>query len=479
MPLTRDLDAGELQTPPDGILGSFRDPAGSLIRHRDRILRAVRAEFVAEFEEFLASAFARKAMESGQLVHSIRVPTSIAAGAGVAAGALYEHERIPFPSYPHEWPPEMLAAAGELTLELASSALPETFGLKDATPYNILFRGAAPVFVDTLSFERRNPLDPSWMAYAQFVRTTLLPLLAHRQFRLPPHQAFLAGRDGLDPETVYRWASTFDRVSPSFLSLVSLPKWLSGRTSSETYRPKRSRSHEQASFIVAHLLESCRKRLRKLAPTQRDSVWSDYLEHKSLYTPQQLEQKQAFVAEALELATPRNVLDVGANEGRFSFLAAQRGASVVAIDSDPNVVGTIWRKAHERQLDVLPLIVDLTRPTPALGWRNQECDSFLDRARGHFDLVMMLAVIHHMLVTERVPLADIFALLSEITSDFALIEFVSPADPMFRKIVRGREALHADLTIGAFEAAAAPHFEIVRMAQIQGLSRWLYLFRKR
>ena len=170
---------------------------------------------------------------------------------------------------------------------------------------------------------------------------------------------------------------------------------------------------------------------------------------------------------------------MGANEGRFSLLAAQRGASVVAIDSDPAVVGTIWRQAHARSLDVLPLVVDLTRPTPAIGWRNQECDSFLERARGHFDMVMMLAVLHHMLVTERVPLEEILSLAAELTREYLLIEFVAPADPMFRRIVRGREALHEHLTFERFEATAAARFELVKSLRIEGLHRCLYLFRRR
>jgi hypothetical protein len=152
---------------------------------------------------------------------------------------------------------------------------------------------------------------------------------------------------------------------------------------------------------------------------------------------------------------------------------------VVAIDSDPMVVGEIWRRASQARLDVLPMVVDLTRPTPAVGWRNQECASFLDRARGGFEMVLMLAVVHHMLVTERIPLDELLALVEELTRDYALIEFVAPEDPMFKRIVRGREELYSHLTNARFEATAAPRFELVRSIRIDGLHRWLYLFRRR
>src|SRR5262249_34949305 len=162
----------------------------------------------------------------------------------------------------------------------------------------------------------------------------------------------------------------------------------------------------------------------------------------SIYSAQQLAQKTAFIAQALEIAQPRNVLDIGANEGHFSFLAAKHGASVVAIDTDPAVVGSIWRRANRERAEVLPLVVGITRATPAIGWRNQECASFLDRARGAFDLTMFLAVLHHMLVTERIPLDEIFSLADEVSRDYVLIEFVAPEDPMFQRIVRGRDRLY-------------------------------------
>jgi len=123
--------------------------------------------------------------------------------------------------------------------------------------------------------------------------------------------------------------------------------------------------------------------------------------------------------------------------------------------------------------------VDLTRPTPASGWRNRECMSFLDRSNGAFDMVFILALMHHIVVTERIPLEDLLALAAEISREYLLIEFVAPQDPMFQRIVRGREALYSHLTQQRFEDAAKPNWELVRSRQITGLYRWLYLYRRR
>jgi hypothetical protein len=143
------------------------------------------------------------------------------------------------------------------------------------------------------------------------------------------------------------------------------------------------------------------------------------------------------------------------------------------------VAGNLWRGAAAGHLDVLPLVVNIARPTPGMGWRNQECESFLDRSRGQFDLVLMLAVLHHLLVSERIPLEEVLALASELTRDYAVIEFVAPADPMFQRIARGRDQLHSDLTAERFEQAARTRFDVVRSQKINGLNRWLYLLRRR
>jgi SAM-dependent methyltransferase len=468
---------------------SFRDPGGRLYRLPGRIVRAVQPSHAKDLEQFLDTGAARDAVAQGRLIHSARVPAEGLAGLGLpedGAASLWEHERIWFPSFPYEWPAAMLHAAASLTLDLAEAALEEGFGLKDATPYNVLFRGAQPVFVDVLSFERRDPLDATWLAYGQFVRTFLLPLAAQHYFGLPVHQLLLSQRDGLEPETIYAWASWLRRLTPPLLSLVSLPKWFAGNASGAavSYRHKLAGSAEQARFVLSGLLRSCRRQLQALAPQPGDSTWSGYLDHKSLYSPAQLQQKERFVREALDLARPERVLDVGANEGRFSFLAARHGAEVVAGDSDATVAGSIWRTASSERLNVLPLVADFARPTPAVGWRNQECPSFLERAglgrpAGQFDMVMFLAVAHHLLVTERIPLEDLLGLADELARDYVLIEFVAPQDPMFQRIVHGRDELYAHFSPAWFEAAAVARFELVRSERLDGLHRWLYLFRRR
>jgi SAM-dependent methyltransferase len=399
------------------------------------------------------------------------------------AELVLEHPRVAFPSFPYEWAPEMLHAAATLTLDLAADLLNDGLGLKDATPYNVLFDGPSPVFIDVLSVERRAPDDPLWVPYAQFVRTFLLPLLAHRHFGMGLDQIFLARRDGLEPEEVYRWLRGPRKYLPPFLTLVTLPAKLAARQNPDdttVYARKSAGSPDKARFILESQFRRFRSLLSRLEPAKGvTSTWSGYMATKSHYSDEESAAKERFVREMLEQVAPGRVLDVGCNTGHFSALAARLGHGVVAIDYDPVVVGQVWRRARAEKLNILPLAVNLTRPTPPVGWNNRECPSFLERARGSFDAVLMLAVIHHMLVTERVPLTEILSAAAELTRDLLIVEFIAPEDPMFRRIVRGRERLHEGLDKTVFETICRRDFEIIRSYHHPASQRWLYALRKR
>lgn len=467
---------------------SFRDPAGSCCVLDGRILRVLAKDSAATMEGFLQTSTARDFCARRQLVQTRRLRADeigalreaeelTAAFGAFGAEAVFEHERIPFASYAYEWPAEMLWEAGRLTLELARAALGECYGLKDATPYNILYRGTEPVFIDLPSFERRAPGDPVWNAYGQFVRTFLLPLLAHRRWGVRLADVFTTRRDGLEPQEVYPLCGPLQRFRPQVLSLVSMPTWLMRKARAQgegLYQPRTLADTEKAQFILESQLKRLQRALEALKPrAQEDSVWSDYMSTHS-YSERAFAAKERFVDEFLREFKPACVLDVGANTGHFSGMAAKAGAAVVAIDLDPACAGAIWRYARGQNLNILPLAVDVSRPSPALGWRNHECPSFLERAAGAFDGVLMLAVIHHLLVSERIPLEEIIRLASELTTSLLVVEFVGPQDEMFRHLTRGREHLHNGLNEAVFEAACAAHFDILRSLPLPGTERRVY-----
>src|SRR5262245_18699160 len=207
-------------------------------------MRSINRAAIADIEACFASPALRQFAASGRLVasavlspsqlgHLREEDASLDFLTAEFDGVAVEHERIPLGSFPYEWPPEMLHAAGELTRELAESLRPEGLGLKDAPPYNVLFRGPTPVHIDLLSFEKREPGDPIWLPFAQFSRTVLLPLLANKHFGIRLNQVLASQRDGLEPQQVYRLCRPWQKLHPPFLTMATLPTWLTPRQNTE------------------------------------------------------------------------------------------------------------------------------------------------------------------------------------------------------------------------------------------------------
>lgn len=474
-----------------GLRASFRDPSGKCFLVGGRVLRVLDSAAGPVCEDFLQTEGAREWTEKGRLVGSRRLVEAEQrellsdfdfSDEGFTAAGVWEHERIPFASYPYEWAPEMLWEAGSLTLEMARRSLAEGYGLKDATPYNILFRGCRAVFIDLPSFERRSPGDPTWRPYAQFVRTFLLPLLATRLWGVKLADIFITHRDGLEPEEVYRWSSFRQRLLPPLLTVVSIPTWLGGKARSQgpaLYQTRELADSEKARFILDSLLKQLERQMTGLRPAARpNSSWSNYMATHS-YDGTAFAEKVSFVENCLREFRPKRVLDLGANTGHFSFLAAKQGAEVVAVELDSECAGQIWRQAQRENLNVLPLVMDIGRPSPALGWNNRECPSFLERATGQFDTVIMLAIIHHLLVTERIPLDEILRMAATLTRSTAIIEYVAPQDEMFRQLTRGRDDLHGSLNETVFERACGKYFEILQVLPVPGTKRRLYALKKK
>lgn len=447
-------------------IATFRDPAGSLRIEGELVKRRVKPEMAQAALRFLRLPLAQDLVAQGRLIATTE------GGATETGELLLEHPRVFFPSYPWEWTPGAWVAAAELTLDLCEALLGEGLILKDATPLNVLFEGTRPVFVDILSIDARELQSPLWLAYAQFVRTFLLPLAANRYLGWPL-AASLQRRDGYEPADLYPHLSRTRRWREPFRSLVTLPYLFEKRSKGATTSPKLQQSPDVALAVLRRNLRRLRKNLAKLEPASRESRWSEYPESADHYTDADHKQKHAFVREALLRAQPRRVLDLGANTGVYSRIAVSMGASVVAWDTDLGASERNWDEAVEKHLAIQPIIADPARPTPATGWRNREWLSLLDRSQSRFDCVMMLGLVHHLLVTDQIPLPEVTALLRDLTTRWAIVEWVPASDPRFAELVRGRDDLYAHLNEAAFVAAFETHFSI---AEQQRLSNGRTLF---
>ena len=396
-------------------------------------------------------------------------------------GECFEHERITFVSQPAEWAPEMLAAAGALTLELSRALLPHGWQLKDATPANVLFRDSQPVFVDLPSIVPRAPGQCLWIARHQFETTFLLPLIASVEAGLPIAWTLTNPVAGLSHEALAGILGARRWLKPGLWRPVALPAAFAAKAAARGGAPRalRTASDEQARFILERSLKGLERQLGRCVSKleAQSSHWRRYTATRSHYGSADLEAKRSFVADAIGGTKPRRTLDIGANTGEYSEIAAGQG-EVVALDIDERSVAAIWARARSKGLAILPLVGNFARPTPALGWRNRELESLLGRAAGSFELVLMLAVVHHLRVTEGVPVAEQFEAVAAITRRHLLVEYVPVSDPMFAAIARGRESLYADCERPEFEATLLQRFQIERKHELPN-GRVLYLARKR
>jgi len=445
-------------------LPTFRDPAGSVEIRPDGAYRSIRAPFDAEILAFLALPIATELVEQGRLVAS-----EVVSPAG-AETLVLRHPRISFQSFPWEWAPGLWLAAAELTLNLCSDLVQQGWLLKDATPLNVLFQGTQPIFVDVLSIERIEPHQPIWLAYGQFVRTFLLPMLAYSRLGWPL-QASLTRRDGYEPEDIYAAFSWPARLRQPAFSAVTLPTLLANNKKMQagSLASRSVKDPDLAKEILLKTLRGLLSQMRKITPAHRSSTWSDYAETATHYSDEDHARKRSFVTNALAAAQPARVLDVGCNTGVYSNLAADTGAEVVSIDTDLQAVDRLCANLKGSGKNILPLCVDLAHPTPAAGWENREYGSFLSRCTGHFDTVMMLAVLHHLLLRNQIPMDRIAALCNNLTTQHLILEWVPPTDPKFQELLRGRGAIYTHITEAAFRDAFAEYFTTIdELALVNG-----------
>ena len=438
--------------------GSFRDPSSRVLWKDDRVLRVLTPQGQADWQALSASTLFESWTADGRLIETQVEPAT--------DYNLLSHQRIPFWSYPYEWSFSMLADAARLHLDLLSEALAQGLILKDATPYNIQFRGSSPVFVDIGSFRPYQPGEP-WLGYGQFCRLFLYPLLvqAHAGF---PFQILLRGSlDGIQPAQ----ARALLRGSKVFRSGVLLDVVLQARAErslTETQTDLRKEITE-AGFS-AEMISRNLVRLRKVVDGARwepaASAWSDYTDCGHVGTQRQV--KSDLVAALVAQRRRRLIWDVGANDGYFAKLTAAHADQVVALDSDDLVIDRLYQSLRKSGPgNILPLVMNLADPSPGLGWRGAERRRIEDRDRP--DLVLMLAVIHHLVISANLPLTEVIDWLASLRSE-VIFEWVPPQDPLARRLMVNKRAgeVHDDYNESSLLMLIDQHFQLGLDTPIEG-----------
>ncbi len=451
--------------------GSFRDPESAVFYAGGEVYRALSQEGLEDFGTLAGS---------GLLDDPRVVGTELGEGAPDAAGltkevaAVLRHERIPFISYPYEWTFSMLKDGALVQLDLLLAALDHDLMLKDSTPYNIQFKGAQPVFIDVGSFERLRE-DELWVGYRQFCMLYLYPLLLQATKGVS-FQPWLRGSiDGITPADMRALMSFRDRFRRGFPTNVFLQARLEqgdagGRAAIKSELARRGIGKQ---LILANV-RKMRKLVTRLDWNPPAGIWVTYAEHNT-YKEKDARQKDEFVRAIARSKSWPLVWDIGCNNGRHSRIAAEGAQHVVAIDADQGPVELLYRELRgdgDGDRGILPLTMNIADPSPGLGWRGLERKPLLGRGRP--DLVLALALVHHLAIGANVPVRELVDWLAALGGAL-LVEFPTREDPMVQKLLASkRNGLHTDYELGFFERCLHEAFDVRRSEHLGSDTRVLY-----
>jgi len=452
--------------------GSFRDRDGRVYHFQGRIFRGLSATALENFRQLEKKPFYTKLVESKKLIGTQEVPVGQnPLPDDVKAGwtGFLEHDPVPVISYPYEWSFSMLKAAAILQLHLVERAVSNGFTLKDASPYNIQFVDRKPVFIDIPSFEPLQEGEP-WSGYRQFCEMFLFPLFM-QAYKGCNFQPFM--RSSIDGINVQAAASLFgfrDRFRKGVISHVWLQSKLDRRFggSSENVRSNLKSAGFNRELILVNV-RKLQKLVRKLEWEATGSEWGDYTEFHN-YSDKDHVCKEEFIRNVIATEKPGVVWDIGCNTGQFSRIAAENCNQVVATDIDHVAVERLYLD-ESAPANILPLVQNVADPSPNWGWRNRERSDLQTRSRP--DLVLCLALIHHVVITANIPLAEFIDWLAGLT-DKLVIEYVSRKDDKVKTLLRNKEDKYQDYSRESFQANLERHFEIRQRQEVNNGDRTLY-----
>jgi len=451
---------------------SFRDPNGFLFWRDDVLFRQVNQRYKDNYSYLMKSGLYQNLVDSGLLIPHEEVSTKPFDPEN--AFRVICPERILFISYPYEWSFGELKDAALTTLAIQKHALTYEMSLKDSSAYNIQFWRGKPILIDTLSFEKYEVGKP-WVAYRQFCQHFLAPLalMSYRDVRLS--QLLRSYIDGIPLDLTsellpFRTRFNFHLLTHIHFHAAAQKRYAGKKVDLDSPRQEVSKTG------MLGILSSLESIIRKLNWNPDGTTWVDY-DSTHNYSDISFKHKKQIVKTYLAKVTPNTVWDLGANTGVFSRLASQQKINTISWDIDPGAIELNYRQCvSDKDQYLFPLLLDLTNPSPDIGWHNQERRSLIER--GSPDLLMALALVHHLAITNNVPFDHIAVYLADL-ADYLVIEFIPKEDPQVQRLLTSREDIFDDYNQNKFEEVFSTYYQIEDSVNIRDTDRTLYLMKKR
>lgn len=429
----------------------MRDPQGCIEIKHGIVLRRLKTELAAD--HFLHTLKARDLVKEGKLIeYKFTDPN------------LMECKKIEFVTYPHEWCNEQFRDAALLTLAISKDILNDGFELKDCSSWNVLFNGINPIFCDHLSFKKIN--TSNWWAFSQFIKHFIFPLVIAKKKGINAHIAFASSRDGISPSSAKNILG-FERFFTKIWPLMIEPN-LSKKSPTLKLHYNSKPYHNNLLNLIYWLLPSTEK--------NKKTAWIDYTIQRNHYSKELSEKKFKAVQSWLTEIKPSLTIDLGCNTGEFSFLACNLGSEVIAIDSDHESIQKLYQESKSKKLKIYPVLADLDDISGGRGWMGKEFKSLTDRLKNKSDVLMMLAVIHHLAISSSIPYEKIAEFCSNITKKYLILELLSEKDSQVILLASQRRRSVIEFTIERQLLAFNKYFSVIKTVELS--TRTLILFSK-
>lgn len=455
--------------------GSFRDPSGRIYYVGDRVYRTVTEHAVAAFEFVRESGLIERLAHEGRIIGFNLVSSDVLGEAGADARYVIEHPRLPFISYPYEWPFPALKAAALLHLDVQLEALDAGVSLSDASAYNVQFDGVRPVFIDLLSF-RKYKEGELWTGHRQFCEQFLNPLLLRAKLGVVHNPWYRGAQEGISATDLRRLLPWTNKLSLNVLIHVVAQSAFQ-KSSMSTAKNREALVTSQLPIdAYRRMLTKLRSWIVKLEPMDTGkTVWRDYAQSHS-YNSDEVAAKEAFIGKFATTARPSVIWDLGCNTGNYSKVVLENGTSYsVGFDYDQGALELAFSRAATENLKLLPLFLDGANPSPNQGWNERERKGLA--ARSNADAMIALAFIHHIVIGRNIPLGDAVNWLTGLAPQ-GVIEFVPKQDPMVQELLALREDIFPDYTEEHFLKCLEKHSEIVEIQTVTQTGRKLIWYRR-
>lgn len=451
---------------------SFRDPDGYMFEYNGELYRAVNLSYQLAYDHLLSSGLYQSLVDRGLMIPFDEVDPALFGLTGLYK--VLKPVMIKFISYPYEWAFNMLKDAALLTLEIQKLALNHGMSLKDASAFNVQFQNGKPIFIDTLSFELYKVNRP-WVAYRQFCQHFLVPLALMAHVDSSFNRMFITHIDGIPLDLAKKILPFRSRFN---LGLY-LHIFLHAKAQKKFKNSSISVTGDKRKFSLVSmriLVEGLKSTVEKQSWRPRGTEWANYTD-KGVHDQKYIEFKKKVISELLDEAKPKTIWDLGANTGFYSRLAAQKGIDVISCDLDPACVKINYINVKKnKEINVLPILMDLLNVSPSIGWRGCERISFYGRK--HPELIMALAIIHHLAISANIPFESIAEFFVGL-SNRLIIEFVPKDDEKVRLLLLNREDIFPEYTQSRFEEVFSNYYNIEKCIHSKHNNRVFYFMNKR